>query len=67
MTTVGLVLNLVFSCIGGGYALYGRKQHKSIALISGVLLMFYGYFIDNISALFIIGLVLSIVPWLWRE
>lgn len=53
---------LLFSSIGLGYFVYGKKQANSVALYCGLGLMFYPYFFNNVYALIALGLVLMIIP-----
>ncbi|WP_111858333.1 amino acid transport protein [Acinetobacter sp. CFCC 10889] len=57
-----LLLGVLFSSIGLGYFIYGKKQQRIIVLLSGIALMMYPYFIDNIMLLISVGLVLMTVP-----
>jgi hypothetical protein len=56
----------IFSAIGFGYFLYGKKQQHLSALACGLALMIYPYFFASAWAIFLIGLVLSAIPWLLR-
>lgn len=67
MSTASLLWSVVFSAIGLGYFLYGKKQQYLPALICGLILMFYPYFISNTYVLFVVGVVISAVPYFWRE
>jgi len=60
--TVLLLLGVLFSSIGFGYFLYGKKQQKSVPLICGIVLIIYPYFIENISIMLALGLVLCVIP-----
>jgi len=62
MDTTGILLGILFSSIGVGYALYGRKQQAPVALIAGLILMVYPYFIDSHLWLVMIGVVLMALP-----
>lgn len=57
-----LLLGVLFSSIGLGYFIYGKKQQRIIVLLCGIALMMYPYFIDNIMLLISVGLVLMTVP-----
>jgi len=57
-----LLLGVLFSSIGFGYFLYGKKQQKSVPLICGIVLIIYPYFIENISIMLVLGLVLCVIP-----
>ena len=61
---VGLLLwGLLFSSIGLGFFLYGKKQRCVVPLVCGLALMIYPYFIPNVAALVAIGVVLAAIPY----
>ena len=62
MNTVPLLLGVVFSSIGLGYFIYGKKQQQTMPLICGITLMTYPYFIENAVVLILIGIILCITP-----
>lgn len=62
MNTVPLLLGVVFSSIGLGYFIYGKKQQQTMPLICGIALMIYPYFIENTVFLILIGIILCITP-----
>ena len=63
----GLLLwGLLFSSIGLGFFLYGKKQRSVVPLVCGLVLMIYPYFIPNVIALVAIGVVLIAVPYFFR-
>lgn len=66
MNTAPLFLGLIFSSIGLGYFLYGKKQKMTIPLTVGLVLMIFPYFIESNALLSGIGLLLSIVPYFLR-
>ncbi|MGA2188426.1 MAG: hypothetical protein ABSH33_07850 [Steroidobacteraceae bacterium] len=61
-----LLWGLLFGSIGLGFFLYGKKQRAVVPLICGLALMAYPYFIPNVYALVMIGIVLTAVPYFWR-
>ncbi|MGO9996019.1 MAG: hypothetical protein ACLPTF_26415 [Steroidobacteraceae bacterium] len=61
-----LLWGLLFSSIGLGFFLYGKKQRAVVPLVCGLVLMIYPYFIANVFALVVIGVVLTAVPYFWR-
>lgn len=63
MDTTALLWGLLFSSIGLGYFMYGRKQHRPMPLLCGLSLMIYPYFMTNHWLLVIIGIVLSVLPY----
>jgi hypothetical protein len=61
-----LLLTLLFSSVGMGYTLYGRKQHKPSALLAGVALMAYPYVVKGLFALTGLGLLFCAIPFLFE-
>ena len=65
---VGVLLwGLLFSSIGLGFFLYGKKQRAVVPLVCGLVLMIYPYFIPNVIALVAIGVVLIAVPYFLKS
>jgi hypothetical protein len=58
---------LLFSSIGLGFFIYGRRQRAVVPLVCGVALMVYPYFVANVPVLIGIGVVLIIVPYFLRR
>jgi hypothetical protein len=67
MNEAQLLWGLVFSSIGFGYFLYGRKQRSIAPLLCGIALMIYPYFVPNAYALVGIGAALSAIPYFLRD
>jgi predicted membrane protein len=64
---VGVLLwGLLFSSIGVGFFLYGKKQRAVVPLVCGLVLMIYPYFIPNVMVLVAIGVVLIAVPYFFK-
>ena len=63
MDTASLLWGLLFSSIGFGYFLYGKKQHSVVPLLCGIALMVYPYFISGNVLIVVIGSVLSAIPY----
>ena len=42
--TAALFWGLLFSSIGLGYFIYGKRQHASVPLVCGIALMVFPYF-----------------------
>lgn len=66
-STALMIWGVLFSSIGLGFFIYGRRQNNVIALICGLLLMIYPYFVTNTYVLVLIGLIIIAVPYFWRE
>jgi len=61
-----LLWGLLFSSVGLGYFLYGKKQRAVVPLICGLALMIYPYFVPNTLVLVAAGVALSAVPYFLR-
>jgi len=66
MNTSTLLWGLLFSSIGFGFFLYGRKQRAAVPMVCGLAMMIYPYFIPNVLALIAIGIVLAAIPYFLR-
>ena len=66
MNTSSLLWSLLFSSIGLGFFVYGKKQKAVVPLLSGLSLMIYPYFVSNTILLVAIGIVLSVLPYFVR-
>ncbi|AFP30496.1 hypothetical protein [Marinobacter sp. BSs20148] len=62
MDTTHLILGLIFSSIGVGYFIYGRKQSNIVTRYCGVALVLYPYLVTNTLALVAVGVGLMLVP-----
>jgi len=62
-----LFIIVFFSAAGLGYFVYGKKQRRGSALIAGVLLMVYPYFISSTFLLVLVGLLLMVGPYAVRR
>jgi len=54
------------SAFGFGYFVYGKKQQHWLALICGVALMVFPYFIENLGWSLLLGVVLIVLPLVVR-
>lgn len=66
MGTASLLWGLVFSSVGLGFFIYGKKQQAIVPLVCGLALMIYPYFIANTLLLVGIGLALIALPYFVR-
>jgi hypothetical protein len=57
---------VLFSSIGIGFFVYGKKQRQVVPLACGIALMIFPYFVSNNVLLVIVGLVLMAVPYFVR-
>jgi hypothetical protein len=67
VNTAVLLWGIVFSSIGMGFFIYGKKQKANIPLACGILLMVYPYFIDSTLLIVSIGAVLTAIPYFIRR
>ena len=58
---------LLFSSVGLGYFVYGRKQGKVVPIVCGIGLMIYPYFVPNKYILVTIGALLTALPYFLRR
>ena len=65
-STTNIFLAMLFGAIGLGYIVYGKKQRRGIALVCGVALCAFPYFISNAILVIIVGIVLMILPFYLR-
>ena len=66
MNSTQLFLGVIFSSIGLGYFLYGKKQKMTVPFVAGLVLMVFPYFIESNVLLSSIGILLSITPYFFR-
>ena len=67
MSAAQLLWGVLFSSIGVGYFIYGKKQSSLIPLICGIALMAYVYFISNVYLLVAVGVVIAAIPYFLRD
>jgi len=66
MNASTLLWGLLFSSVGFGLFLYGRKQRAVVPLVCGIAMMIFPYFIPNPFALVAIGVTLAAIPYFFR-
>lgn len=66
MDTATLLWGVLFSSIGFGYFLYGKKQHSAMPLLCGIGLMVYPYFVSGQLWVVAVGCILSAIPYFIR-
>ena len=57
---------ILFGSIGMGYLVYGRKQRRGIALLSGVVLCAFPYVVSNVYLMILIGIIVMALPYFVR-
>ena len=63
MDTSTLFWGVLFSSLGLGYLMYGRRQKAPVPLVCGFALMVFPYFVAKALLLVAIGAVLAAVPF----
>jgi hypothetical protein len=61
-----LLWGVLFSSIGLGYFLYGRKQKLAVPFLCGIALMGYSYFLDSSLLIVAVGTLLVAAPYFFR-
>ncbi|OEY65375.1 hypothetical protein [Marinobacter sp. X15-166B] len=62
MDTTGLFLALIFSSIGLGYFVYGRKQANPVTRYCGIALLLYPWLVTDTPVLLAVGVGLMLIP-----
>jgi len=57
---------VLFSSVGLGFSMYGKKQSAVVPLVCGLILMIFPYFISNIILLVVVGFALMAFPFFVR-
>ena len=65
-STAVLIWGLLFGAIGAGFFIYGRKQKAIVPLCVGIALCVFPYFIADVYALVVVGMVLLAIPYFVR-
>lgn len=58
-----LLWGMVFGVFGLAFLIYGKKQKAIVPLCSGIALLIFPYFISNIYALLLVGVILVALPF----
>ena len=67
MSESSLLWGLLFSSVGVGFFLYGKRQRSIVPLVCGLVLVIYPYFIANAIATVAIGIALMSIPYFFRK
>jgi len=68
VTAATLLWGVLFSSIGLGFFIYGKKQKANVPFVCGILLMIYPYFISSSTTLLVlVGCILTAIPFLIRR
>lgn len=64
---MSLLFSFFISSVGLAYFVYGKKTTEFSFLIFGMVLMIYPYFVRNMVLLIVLGLVLSVLPFITKR
>jgi hypothetical protein len=67
MDSTALIWGFIFGTIGLAYFIYGKKQQRFVAMFCGLGLMIFPYFVSQNVLLILIGVVLSALPFIFKE
>jgi hypothetical protein len=65
--SLSILAMVVFGAVGTGYFVYGKKQGNPWALVAGIGLCAFPYFISDFYIQLAVGTVLMALPFLARE
>lgn len=66
-TKSSIIAMVIFSVIGLGYLTYGKKSQQLLMLICGMALMGYSYLVDGAVNIIVIGVGLSLLPFIFSR
>ena len=66
-TVAGLMGGILFGGIGFVAFVFGKRNSEFKPLIIGILLMGYPLFIKNTMVLYLVGIVLTVILFYWRD
>lgn len=61
-----LFWGFLFSTIGVGFFIYGKRQAMIAPMLCGAALVAYPWFVSSVLWLIVIGVVLMAIPWFVR-
>ena len=61
-----LLWGLVFSSIGLGFFVYGKKQQRLVPFVCGLVLLICPYVVGSVPLLIVTGIVLMAIPYFVR-
>jgi len=62
LISIGLIYwDILISLVGAGFFMYGRKRPDGTAMITGIVLMIYPYFIGSIGWSIAIGIAICAI------
>ena len=59
-----IMWSLLFGSFGMAYLVYGKKQRHGIALLAGVALCAFPYFVSNVLVMILLGIAFIALPFI---
>jgi len=56
----------IFSLIGLGFFIYGKRKKADLLFYTGVALLIYPYFVSSIIAMILVGVALMSFPYFYK-
>jgi hypothetical protein len=67
MTFTNLIAGIIFGAIGTFALLVGKKQANVKVMLIGLVLILYPYFVYNTIVIYLLGIVLTIAIFIFRD
>ncbi|MBI1977498.1 MAG: hypothetical protein HYS55_01965 [Candidatus Omnitrophica bacterium] len=67
MNAANLIGGVIFSSIGVAAFIYGKKQASYKPMVIGILLVAFPYFVQNAALLYMVGILLVLALFLFRN
>lgn len=58
-----MVWSVLFTAIGSGYFIYGKKQKAIVPFCIGLALFVFPYFLSSVFMLLVVGCILVAIPY----
>jgi hypothetical protein len=65
--SLSILAIVFFSAVGTGYFVYGKKQANGWAMLAGLGLCVFPYFVSDFFVQLAVGTVLLALPFLFRD
>jgi multisubunit Na+/H+ antiporter MnhC subunit len=63
VTPATIAIGIVTGAIGLAYFIYGKRQQRFAPLLAGLTLCVYPYFVDSVTWMIVIGVLLVAAPF----
>jgi len=62
-SAANLIWGMIFGLIGSAHFIYGKKRSTLVPMLSGAILFIMPYFISNLIALVVTGIIFVLLPF----